>query len=344
MPRGDSSASGSLRLRALAAALPAQVREGFRAGLELAPPAAERATTIFAVGMGGSAIPVDLARGIVEAETQIALVPVRSPDLPRAVERRSRVLFISYSGETAETLRAYDHASRSGASRIVVASGGTLADRAERDGVPLLALPPGIPPRCAAGQVLGGILGLLDPWFPESNEGRMQRATGRLEATIPRMPAAAASIGRRIGTGFPSIYAESRFGGVARRWKTQIEENAKQLAAFDEVPELLHNAIVGWDAMPRAAARRCSVVLLQWEGALPLTRRNFAYLERLLGHRGARVIPVTLAGEDPIDAVLHGLALGDYVSLSLADQRRVDPYPIDAITRLKAALASRPSS
>jgi glucose/mannose-6-phosphate isomerase len=341
--RARSEPSGPLRLRALAAALPDHVRQGFRAGAAVAPAAADRSTTVFSVGMGGSAIAADLARGIVECETNVALVPVRSGDLPRAVERRSRVVLVSYSGDTWETLRAYETAGRSGASRWVLTSGGALAERAERDDVPIVTLPPGLPPRFSAGYIFGGLLGLLDPWFPESNEARVARATEALVAKISRFSRAtgpAAAVARGIGPRFPFVYAESAFGGLARRWKSQIEENAKRLAVADELPELLHNAIVGWDATPARVARECAVVLLEWQNGSASTRRAFAHLSRLVARRGAKAIAVPLAPEDRLAAVLEGLSLGDHVSLFLADRRGVDPYPVEAIHRLKSVLSS----
>jgi glucose/mannose-6-phosphate isomerase len=331
-------------MRALAANLPTNLKDGFRAGQALAEPATGRSTTIFSVGMGGSGISSELARGLFASETPIALELVRSPDLPRAVERKSRVILISYSGNTWETLRAYDAAGRASASRVVVTSGGTLASRAERDGVPILTLPSGLPPRAAVGRIFGGLLGLLDPWFPESNEGRIERTADRVAALLPsysRARGPAGSIASRIGTRVPVFYAESSFLALARRWKTQTEENAKRLAFFDEVPELFHNAIVGWDATNKSEANRYAVVLLQWVGEPALTHRSFAYLEKLLTQRGSPVIRVPLSPEDRLEALVTGIVLGDHVSLFLADQRGVDPYPVEAITRLKAALASR---
>ena len=331
-------------MRGLATALPSQLTAGFRVGQELAPPAAGRPTAVYVVGMGGSAIAADLVRSIVGAETPVELVPIRSPDLPRAVDRRSRIVLVSYSGSTWETVRAYDGAGRVGASRFVVTSGGLLAERAARDDVPVLPLPPGLPPRAAVGQIFGGLLGLLDPWFPESNEGRVVRVAGRLSRLIsqysaPRGPAA--KIAARIGGRVPVVYAEASFAGVARRWKDQFEENAKRLAVFDEAPELYHNAIVGWDAISRVEAARFAVLLLSWAGGLAATRRSFDYLERLLSQRGAVVIPVPLDAEDRLEATLAAVAIGDLVSLSLAERRGVDPYPTDAIGRLKSALGAK---
>jgi glucose/mannose-6-phosphate isomerase len=333
-------------MRALSASVPSDLKHGFRAGRALAPPAVGRAMTVFTVGLGGSAISSELARGLVESETPIALKLVRSPDLPRAVERKSRIVLVSYSGTTWETLRAYDAAGRVDAARVVITSGGTLAERAERDGVPILPLPPGLPPRAAVGWIFGGLLGLLDPWFPESNEERLDHAADRAATLLPSYSSArgpAAAVASRVGSRVPIFYAESSFLGVARRWMTQVEENAKRLAFSDELPEILHNAIVGWDATAKAEARRYAVVLLRWAGEAALTGRSFAYLERLLGQRGTTAIRVPLPAEDRLEALVSGILLGDYVSLFLADRRGVDPQPIEAITRLKAALATKHS-
>ncbi len=330
-------------MRALAANLPRSLEEGFRAGRELAPPVKSGATMVVGVGMGGSGIAADLARGVVESESSVALSIARAPDLPRSVGPTSHVVLVSYSGNTWETLRAYSAAARAGARRTVISSGGLLTEKARADGVPVLAVPPGLPPRSAVGHLLGGLLGLLDPAFPESNEARIARVAERTRALIvtyarPRGPAA--GLAERIGPRLPFIYAENPFLALARRWKTQIEENAKRLAIFDEVPELLHNALVGWDATPRAEAGRYAVALLEWSEESPPVRKSFRYLERLLGARGARVLRVPLEAEDRLEALLAGVALGDHVSLFLADRRKVDPLPVEAIGRLKAAIGN----
>ncbi len=341
MSRPESD--GSSRMRALAASLPSGLLSGFRAGREIAPPADSRPTTVFMVGMGGSGIAGELARGLVESETPLTVAVVRSPEPPRGLDRRSRVFLVSYSGNTWETLQAYDAAGRAGAVRCVVTSGGELGERASSDGVPLLPVPGGMPPRSAVGHMLGGILGLLDPWFPESNEGRMQQVVDRagpLIASYSRAKGPAAALAAKVGERMPFVYAESSFLGLARRWKTQVEENAKRLAVFDEVPELFHNAIVGWDATSRAEAGRIAVLLLEWAGEGPMTRKSLRYLETLARARGATVIRVPIGPEDRLEALVGGISLGDYLSLHLAERRKVDPYPVEAITRLKSTLGS----
>jgi glucose/mannose-6-phosphate isomerase len=332
---------GPHRMRALAAAIPSALLDGFRSGREIALPSESQPVQVFVAGMGGSAIAADLARGVVEAETRVPLVVLRSPSAPASLSSRSRIILTSYSGNTWETLRTYDAAGRAGAYRVVVTSGGALAERAARDRLPMIPIPSGLPPRSAVGHMLGGLLGLLDPWFPESNEERMRRIAERAPAYVascagPRGPAA--RLAREIGDHLPFVYAESSFAGLARRWKTQVEENAKRLAFFDEIPELLHNAIVAWDAVPRREAGRYAVILLDWTGSAPMVRQSSKYLTSLLRSRGVTVLPTPLSPEDRLEALVEGLILGDHVSLFLAEAGGVDPYPVDAITRLKAAL------
>jgi glucose/mannose-6-phosphate isomerase len=328
-------------MRALAAELPDMLESGYHAGRALARPLPGDDPRFVAVGMGGSGIAADLARGLVDAESRGALSIVRSPDLPRSTDRRSEVLLVSYSGNTWETLSAYDAAARAGARRTVITSGGTLLTRAEADGVPALAVPPGLPPRSAVGHLLGGILGLLDSVFPESLEGRVRRTCEATRSRIrdfSRPHGPAASLARKVGARLPFVYAESSFVSLARRWKTQVEENAKRLAVFDEVPELFHNAIVGWDAISRTEARRSIAVLIEWSGESPPVRQSFRYLERLLKTRGGATARVELPSEDRLEALAAGIAFGDQLSLFLADRAGVDPYPVAAIGRLKSAI------
>ncbi len=341
------STDGPARMRALAATLPDALESGYRAGRDLARPLPGDDVRIVAVGMGGSGIAADLAGVVVDSEGRAVLRVVRSPDLPQFVDPRCEVLLVSYSGNTWETLVAYDSAGRAGARRVVITSGGSLLERAEADGVPALTVPPGLPPRSAVGHLLGGVLGLLDPAFPESLEDRVGRAATATRTRIreyARPQGVAAKIARQVGDRTPFVYAEHGFRPLARRWKTQVEENAKRLAVFDEVPELFHNALVGWDALGRRSGRAYAVVLLEWTGESPPVRASFRYLERLLKQRRVPVARATLPSDDRLEALVSGISLGDHVSLFLAARDGVDPLPVDAITRLKSALGNPASS
>ncbi|MCI4325630.1 MAG: hypothetical protein L3K00_07115 [Thermoplasmata archaeon] len=332
------------RMRSLTVDLPTHLKEGFRLGREADVHLPRDAATVIVVGMGGSAIAADLVRGVTDLETSLLLSVVRGPTLPRGAGKKSVVVLTSYSGNTWETLSAYAAASRQGAARVAMTSGGTLGDRAERDGVPLVALPPGLPPRSAVGYILGGLLGVLDAQFPESNEGRIERIAARLadrQADYASARGAPAVLARAVGQRVPQFYADAASAALARRWKTQVEENAKRLAHFDQFPELLHNAIVAWDAMTKAEARRWAVIAVEPSGLDPSTSAGMAHLGRLLIRRGIVAQRVMFRAEDRLEALLDGVSFGDHFSLHLAALGHVDPSEVDAITRLKAVVARR---
>jgi glucose/mannose-6-phosphate isomerase len=332
---------GATEMRAFAVEVPSHFRQGFRRAQELDATIPRKRRKITVVGMGGSAIAADLVRSVTDPELDVSLDVGRGPSLARATDRETLVVCASFSGNTWETLAAYDEAGRRGASRVTVGSGGELAKRADRDGVPHLQLPALPQPRAAVGYMLGGLFGILDPFFPESTEGRVKRASERVAALQARFASprgAPAGVAGKIGLRTPEVYADVSLAGLARRWKTQIEENAKRLAHFDLFPELLHNAIVGWDALTPRAAKGWAAVLLDWEMQSPAIAPAVSYLERLLRARGVPVQRLRFDAEDRIEAILTGVSFGDHVSLFLAEAAHVDPMPVEAIVRMKKSL------
>lgn len=334
---------GLERMRGLLAQLPEHFQRGFRDGTEVGRTVTgARPRPTFVVGLGGSGISADLARVVVERETKVLYTVVRGPVLPLTAERDGLAILLSHSGNTWETLRAYDEARRRSMRVVAVTSGGELADRAERDGVPLLVLNPDMPQRSSVGLTLGSLLGLLDAWFPESNEARVARIAeqvGRWHARLAVRTGAPTKLAERIKDRLPFVYAESALLPLARRWATQVEENAKRLAVFDEVPEAFHNSLVGWDHLDRAAAKRFSAVLIEWGETSRTIEHADRYLERLLLRKGGYATRVVLPTSDLLEALLEGIVFGDLFSIALAARTGVDPVPVDAITRYKAYLA-----
>jgi glucose/mannose-6-phosphate isomerase len=337
----DRQGAGLATMRSLATQFPAQLLDGFRSGEELGAAVPRSTQAAYLMGMGGSAIAADLARILIDPETELRLSVLRSPELPLATGSHALTILASYSGNTWETLSAYTEAGRRGARRIAMSSGGELARRAEEDGVPFLQLPPGMPPRCAAGYMLGSLLGLFDRFFPESNDSRIRRTSRHLQdlqRSLLSSRGGAARLAKRVGSRIPFVCTETGFGPLARRWSTQIEENAKRIAAYDDFPELWHNAIEAWNAASARAARGVAVLLLAWSGASAMNQKGLRYFERLLEKRRVLVAPVPLEPEDRLEALMTGISLGDHFSLFLAEQARVDPYGIDAIAQYRTAM------
>jgi glucose/mannose-6-phosphate isomerase len=119
---------------------------------------------------------------------------------------------------------------------------------------------------------------------------------------------------------------------LARRWKTQVNENAKLPAFFSELPEADHNELCGWSGDPFA------VVMLEDADQHPRERRRFELTGEAIEATGTAVVRLQTEGETRVARLLWGVMLGDLVSLALAEARGVDPVPVEAIEGFKAAL------
>ena len=106
---------------------------------------------LIVAGMGGSGVGGALARAALWPGLARPLELARGADLPAWTGPDTLVLCSSYSGNTEETLAAYDAAGEAGAPRVVSSSGGELPARARRDKVPVIPLPGGFQPRAAVG-------------------------------------------------------------------------------------------------------------------------------------------------------------------------------------------------
>src|SRR5438477_5595171 len=119
--------------------LPKQVRDAWAiAGKATIPPAYSDVRSIVVAGMGGSAIGGDLAAALVADELRVPMTVHRDYGLPAYVGRDSLVITSSYSGNTEETLSAFDEARKRGAKIVLITTGGRLSELATAAGVPVV--------------------------------------------------------------------------------------------------------------------------------------------------------------------------------------------------------------
>ena len=295
-------------------------------------------------GMGGSAIGGALARAALGDRASRAIMITRGYALPAWTTPDTTVLCASYSGNTEETLAAYEAAGALGARRIVSTTGGKLAEAARAEQVPVIPLPGGFQPRAAVAYSLvvalevAGLCGagerlhaevdvaaahaerLVEEWSPDSGEESLAKELARgLHGTVPQLS----------GAGLTAP--------IAYRWKTQINENAKIPAFACDLPELDHNEIAGWEGASELG--RFTAVFLDDSDLHPRIRQRIELTRGLIASQGATTYRVDSVGETRTERLISLVLLGDLVSLYLAVLRSVDPSPVDVIDRLKWALA-----
>ena len=299
---------------------------------------------IVVAGMGGSAVGGRLAAGAIGSRLRRPLLVSDGYALPGWVGPDTLVLCSSYSGSTEETLAAYDDAGERGAPRIAVTTGGPLAERARRDGVPVIPVPGGFQPRAAVGYSLVAALEAAAlcgaaPSLRDEVEAAASLAEGLAADWGPDGPedGEAKALARRLHGTIPVIAGAELAAAAAYRWKCQINENAGLPAFASVLPELDHNEVVGWPG----ADGRLSAVFLEDPGAHPRNRLRSELTAEQAAAGAAVVERVTAHGETATERLVSLVLLGDLVSLYLAVLRDEDPASIPPIDALKAALAER---
>jgi len=296
------------------------------------------AAGLMVCGMGGSAIGGDLAAAGLGDRLTRPLLTVRGYELPSWATPEWTVLCSSYSGNTEETLACFAAAEALGARRVVVSTGGELVEAARAAEVPVVGLPGILQPRAAVAYMLvaAAEVAALAGAAPRVHT-EIDAAASFLEEHAGDLRARAAEIAGRLEGSIPVLYGADLTAPVARRWKAQINENAKLPAFFSELPEADHNELCGWEGAAASDAR-LAAVFLEDADQHPRERRRFELTAEAVAGYGAEAVRVETAGETRVARLLWATMLGDLVSVELATARGVDPVPVPAIEDFKTAL------
>jgi glucose/mannose-6-phosphate isomerase len=294
-------------------------------------------------GMGGSAIGGDLAKAALGDRATRPITIVRGYALESWTRPESLVLCASYSGNTEETLACFEAAGAAGAQRVVLTTGGSLAELARAEDVPVIGVPAGMRPRAAVIYMTIGVLecAALCGGAPGLH-AEIDMAMGLLERLIEEWGPGAAddslakSVARQLDGTVPVIHGASATTAPARRWSTQIAENAKAPAYWSELPEANHNQICGWER-GRELAPLAGVFLCDPDQH-PRVQRHVELAAAELERVGASSVTVDTQGESRLERVLSAVLLGDLVSVYLAVLAGVDPTPTPPLDHLKQQL------
>jgi glucose/mannose-6-phosphate isomerase len=291
-------------------------------------------------GMGGSAIGADLARGAIGDRARRPLVTSREYEPPSWVSEDTLVLCSSYSGETEETLAAYDAAGDRGAPRVVMTTGGRLAEAAREDGVPVIGVPSGMQPRAAVAYMTVGALeaaalaGVTDSLRDEVDAASALlrelaeewRPDGDAESEPKRLA-------RALQGQVPVVYGAGLTAPASVRWRSQLNENAETPAFDGVVPEMDHNEICGW-GQPTFTA-----IFLEDDEQHARVQRRIELTAEVVAAAGSPVERVRARGQTRTERLLSLVLLGDLASLYLAVLNGVDPTPVARIEDFKQRLA-----
>jgi glucose/mannose-6-phosphate isomerase len=327
----------------------AQLESGWKLSRALEFPEKHRARTASAVavlGMGGSAVCADIVRATFIDRLRVPLVSVRDYELPAWVGEDALVVAVSHSGATEETITALGTALERRCPVAVITTGGPIGDVATRVDLPRLVYPNETPPRASLGYTMSLLAGLLE------RNGMLELAEGEVLAAAEAARSVGAARGPELETAtnmakqlawslldrWPIVEGAGFMAAVARRWKTQLNENSNSAASAEELPEATHNTVVGYE-QPDTLRDHHFHVFLDSTLDNPRNTRRARLSEQMLDTVGSTHQRVSFDQETRLAQACAAIALGDYVSFYLALLYGVDPSATPALTVVKETLA-----
>jgi glucose/mannose-6-phosphate isomerase len=323
--------------------LPDQLQAAWDLGQNLSLPDWQDIRYVLVAGMGGSAIGADLLGAYVAPTCPVPVVTHRNYDLPAwAKGPQTLVIASSHSGNTEETLSAYEDAVEKGCRVLVVTTGGKLADRAKKDGASLWQFEHKGQPRAAVGYSFGLLLaavhqlGLIPN--PESDlqgaVSAMRAQQGSLRVDSPAVQNMAKRIAGQLYGRWVVVMAADILEPVARRWKGQISEIAKAWGQFEFLPESDHNTLAGL-FNPEAALQNTIVLFLRAPSYHPRNQLRTELTKRAFMLEGLNTDFIDAQGDSRLAHLWTALHFGDYTAYYLAMAYGVDPTPVEAIESFK---------
>lgn len=288
-------------------------------------------------GMGGSHLAADLLK-LLKPDLNIKVnSDYGLPDWKQTVAAKTLVIANSYSGNTEETIDAYEAAKNAGLEIAVIAAGGELLKRAQENGRPYIELPSDhqTQPRMALGSALlslleltrqtdllqniSGLAGSLYPLnFEELGQGLADRTKGKV----------------------PVVYSSYRNRALAYIWKINLNETGKSPAFCNYLPELDHNELAGWDLGPNDSNIKnlFHIIFLGDKKDHPKIQKRLQLTKKIVESKGLSTEVVELGDEPETTKIFTTIIIGAWYAYHLALSNEKEAEQVPLIEELKKQL------
>jgi glucose/mannose-6-phosphate isomerase len=327
--------------------LPDQLKSAWDLGLTLPLPDVKDIQRVVVAGMGGSAIGADLVSALVMDTCSVPVIVHRDYGLPACARgKETLVICSSHSGNTEETLDAFDVALKNKCSVAAVCTGGELAKRAKENNIISWTFDHKGQPRAAVGFSFGLLLALFfrlnlipDPASElEEAVAAMKRSQEHLRADVPAVKNPAKRYAGQLMGRWVIVMGAGILAPVARRWKGQINEIAKAGASFEVLPEADHNALAATINPDEVLNPHTMTLFMRSPSDHPRNRLRSDLTRQMFMLEGMNTDVVDARGDSPLAHMWTLILFGDYMAYYLAMAYGVDPTPVDALVNFKKAM------
>ncbi len=330
-------------------ALPQQLLDAWHLGQNLPLHEWSGIERVLLVGMGSSALGADLLAAYAAPNCAVPSAVHRDYDLPAWVQgSQTLVVVISHSGNTEESLTAFDRAIAQDCRVLVISSGGVLVEKARQGDSHVWRYAYDGPPRMAIGYVFGLLLALfhrlkLIP-APEAElqnaVAAMRKQQTELLADVPLMKNPAKRLAGQCMQRWIIVIGAGILTPVARRWKEQINTTAKSWAQLECLPEANHATMMGVNH-PEGALAHTMALFLRARSIHPRNQQRVDLTKEYFMLEGMGTDFVNAQGDSPLAEMWTLLHFGEYLAYYLAIACRENPAAVMAIDGMKQYLSAK---
>lgn len=290
-------------------------------------------SSVVVCGMGGSGIVGNLLHAILPT---INITFHKNYGLPKALEENVLLLIVSYSGNTRETLSAYQEARTKNLPLAVISGGGRLMSQAKNDTVAHVTVPwqKDIPARFMVASLLRAALEIFEK-IELIDSVKKQVAvfedevrtdwSGEVNSLVPEL------VGKTI-----LIYTSPELEGLANIWKDGLNETAKTPAFVNVIPEMTHNEIESLEFLGERF-----IILLKDPQEDKQVWQHVEVFEKILLEKNWAHTVITLDHEERILDLLDSAIFALSVALALAETKNIDPIATPLIDETKRRLKNK---
>jgi glucose/mannose-6-phosphate isomerase len=371
-------------LRQVASAA-AQVRTAVRscAETDLSAFAADgRPRAIVVAGMGGSGVAGEMLNAMAGLSSPVQVVVCQTERLPGWIGAADAVVAVSCSGSTPETLAIATEAARRGCRLAGIGAEGSplhrIAEQARAPFVPVVQLglarsmlwAVAVPLLVIAERI--GVARIGSDVY-ELAASRLEEVSHQCRPASDSFVNPGKSLALDLVGELPMVWGTSALSGVAaRRFASQLQENAKYPAIYGMLPEAAHSQVAAFDGPFAPRSSRLSaqepgsgpddlsdlpgwdldyeeeeaasgftalrLILIADPDEDPRVASQRAAVTELAGQRGVGISELAMDGEHPLVRLAGVIQLADYASVYLAIASGIDPGQTVAIRDLRTRI------
>jgi glucose/mannose-6-phosphate isomerase len=292
--------------------------------------------SIYIIGMGGSGTPGSILQNI--ADYAIVDVPIftwKDSGLPFSAQGGSApggknplLVFVSFSGNTRETLSALPLALQAGYMVAVVAGGGTLLAKAQENKLPFTTFraDSSLQPRQAYGYTLYATLTLLQSVFPRLTIPDLSALTLPMQFAQSAEATAA-----RIAGKTTLVYTTLPLSHLGQLVKISITETGKALAFANTLPEINHNELNLIETRPQGL---CALFITSAD-EYNTRKPEFELTSATLDAYNVPSETIVLPGASALETTANAIALAQWIGYYITTLNGRNPLGLEVVNKIK---------